>query len=133
MKKQVIRLTESDLHRIIKESVKKIMREATAGGGGGTVSVFSGGQPGNGSGLAGGSTTTQNTPQGNGDTTIFGAGLTSKKKKKADTDIINHGRDIYNAKGNGKSSGGESSDFFGDTTKRKNGKGGSISIPKSRV
>ena len=27
MKKQVIRLTESDLHKIIKESVKRILRE----------------------------------------------------------------------------------------------------------
>jgi hypothetical protein len=30
--KKVIRLTEGDLHRIIKESVKKIISEATAGG-----------------------------------------------------------------------------------------------------
>jgi hypothetical protein len=29
MGKQIIRLTESDLHRIIKESVKKIINEAT--------------------------------------------------------------------------------------------------------
>ena len=130
---KIIRITESDLHRIIKESVNKIIREATAGGGGGAVGVFSGGQPGNGSGLAGGATTTQNTPQGNGDNTVFGVGLTDKKKKKSNTDIINHGRDIYNARGNGKSSDNENSDFFGDTTKRKNGKGGSISIPKHRV
>ena len=146
--RQVIKLTESDLHKIIKESVNKILREgwnsnlspdalddkaymndlwaerekmmqddwerrniairkkypgksrewyeamldtfnentikeATAGGGGaGAVGVFSGGQPGNGSGLAGGATTTQNTPQGNGDNTVFGVGLTNKKKKK---------------------------------------------------
>ena len=80
--KQVIRITETDLHNIIKESVKKVIKEATAGGGGaGAVGVFSGGQPGNGSGLAGGATTTQNTPQGNGDNTIFGAGLTNKKKE----------------------------------------------------
>lgn len=131
--KKIVRLTESDLHRIIKESVNKIIREATAGGGGGAVGVFSGGQPGNGSGLAGGATTTQNTPQGNGDNTVFGVGLTDKKKKKSNTDIINHGRDIYNARGNGKSSDSENSDFFGDTTKRKNGKGGSISIPKHRI
>jgi len=32
MKKQVIKLTESDLHRIIKESVKKIIREVAVGG-----------------------------------------------------------------------------------------------------
>jgi hypothetical protein len=128
--KQVIRITEADFKRIIKESVERILKEATAGGAG-AVGVFSGGQPGNGSGLAGGATTTQNTPQGNGDNTIFGAGLTNKKKRN--TDIINHGRDIYNAKGNSKSVPEENNDFFGDTTKRKNGKGGSISIPKHRI
>jgi hypothetical protein len=32
MKKQIIRLTESDLHRIIKESVKKILRETDCAG-----------------------------------------------------------------------------------------------------
>jgi hypothetical protein len=32
MKKQVIRLTESDLHRIIKESVKKILKETDCAG-----------------------------------------------------------------------------------------------------
>jgi hypothetical protein len=32
MKKQLIRLTESDLHRIIKESVKKILRETDCAG-----------------------------------------------------------------------------------------------------
>ena len=32
MKKQVIRLTESDLHRIIKESVKRILRETDCAG-----------------------------------------------------------------------------------------------------
>lgn len=31
MKKQVIRLTESDLHKIIKESVKKILKESDTG------------------------------------------------------------------------------------------------------
>ena len=109
------------------------IKEATAGGGasGGLIGFSS--NIGNGSGIAAGTTNTQNTPQGNGDNTIFGKGLTSKKKKKSNTDIINHGRDIYNARGNGKSSDNENSDFFGDTTKRKNGKGGSISIPKHRV
>ena len=109
------------------------IKEATAGGGasGGLIGFSS--NIGNGSGIAAGATNTQNTPQGNGDNTIFGVGLTDKKKKKSNTDIINHGRDIYNARGNGKSSDNENSDFFGDTTKRKNGKGGSISIPKHRV
>lgn len=131
--KKIIRLTESDLHKIIKESVKGVIKEATAGmaSGGGTAGFMS--NIGNGSGLAAGSTTTQNTPQGNGDNTIFGKGLTSKKKKKSNTDIINHGRDIYNAKGDSRSNGGESSDFFGSTMKRHNGKGGSISIPKKHT
>ena len=39
MRKQIVRLTESDLHRIIKESVKKILKEATAGGAGGAADV----------------------------------------------------------------------------------------------
>lgn len=32
MKRQIIRLTESDLHRIVKESVKKILRETDCAG-----------------------------------------------------------------------------------------------------
>ena len=32
MKRQIIRLTESDLHRIIKESVKRVLREENGGG-----------------------------------------------------------------------------------------------------
>ena len=133
MRKQLIRLTESDLHKIIRESVKRVLREATAGGGGGAVGVFSGGQPGNGSGLAGGATTTQNTPQGNGDNTIFGKGLTDKKKKKSNTDIINHGRDIYNATGDKGSSKVEDNSFLGPAMKRGGGKNNSTSIPKHRV
>ncbi len=36
MRKQVIRLTESDLHRIIRESVKRILKEEGMAGGGAT-------------------------------------------------------------------------------------------------
>ena len=36
MKKQVIRLTESDLHKIIRESVKRILKEEGMAGGGAT-------------------------------------------------------------------------------------------------
>ena len=135
MRKQIVRLTESDLHRIIKESVKKILKEATAGGAGGAsggLINFSSGI-GKGSGLAAGATTAINEPEGNGSTVVHGKGLTDKKKKKSSTDIINHGRDVYNATGDKGSSNVEDSSFLGPALKRGGGKNNSTSIPKHRV
>ena len=132
MRKQIVRLTESDLHRIIKESVKKILKEATAGGASGGLINFSSGI-GKGSGLAAGATTAINEPEGNGSTVVHGKGLTDKKKKKSNTDIINHGRDIYNATGDKGSSNVEDSSFLGPALKRGGGKNNSTSIPKHRV
>jgi len=133
--KQVIKLTESDLHRIIKESVKKILKEATAGGAGGASGglINFSSSIGNGSGMAAGATSTLNEPEGNGNTVIHGKGLTDKKKKKSDTDIINHGRDLYNATGDKGSSKVEDSSFLGPAMKRGGGKNNSTSIPKHRV
>jgi hypothetical protein len=44
--KQVIRLTESDLHKIVKESVKKILREMEGGDGAGNAAGVYGGAEG---------------------------------------------------------------------------------------
>lgn len=97
--KQIIRLTESDLHRIVKESVQRILSEDGEGGfaGGGDVSLGSGGN------TPGGATSTPTVPRDqNGDQT-FGMAYPMKGKKKDPSlgrkDVINFGEKPVGHKG----------------------------------
>lgn len=100
--KNIIRLTESDLHAIIEQAVKKILSEDGSGVVGGAAA--------NGSGFMNGANNSQTSSNAQFDVP-FGGGVQRQKHNL----------------------GKKNKDFFGDTTKRHNGKGGSISIPKNRV
>lgn len=100
--KKIIRLTENDLHSIIRNAVDKILREDGAGAVGGAAA--------NGSGFMNGANNAQTSSNAQFDVPFGGKPLKQKHNL-----------------------GKKNDDFFGDTTKRHNGKGGSISIPKKRA
>lgn len=106
--RKIIRLTESDLHNIIKETVKQCLQEdgATAGGTGSAAT--------NGSGFFNGANNSNTSAAATFDVP-FGV-----QRKKG-----------YSPKGSSHSETNEVD--MSDTLARHNGKGGSISIPKKRA
>lgn len=103
--KEIIRITESDLHNIIEETVNHFLQECDAPGG-----AFNSGASGDGNLVNGTSD-----PAGGA---IFASGFVQRKKG-------------YSPKG---SSSGETNEVdMSDATARHNGKDGSISIPKKRA
>ena len=101
--KQIIRLTESDLHRIVRESIQKILREdgeaGAMGDGGGMTLNFGGGN----SYEPGGSTTTTTVPREREGDQTFGMAYPMKSKKKDPSlgreDVINFGEKPVGHKG----------------------------------
>ena len=100
--KKIIRLTESDLNQIIKNAVVNILNEEGLGGATSCAGVYD--------------TASSSGSYENGDA-----------QKKQVTDYPAFGKKPLRQKHN---LGKKNDDFFGETTKRHNGKGGSISIPK---
>jgi len=106
--KQIIRLTESDLHRIVKESVYRILQEDGLGGATSCAGVY-------------------DTPSSTG--TYEGGKAQSKEVTDVPLGgIIRKGHNI----GKPTKKGNNGVDMT-DALKRHNGKGGSISIPKDRA
>jgi hypothetical protein len=81
MGKRLIRLTESDLHRIVKEAVNRILREdgEAAMGDGGGIALNFGGES---SYEPGGSTTTTTVPRGQKGDQTFGVSYPYNGKGK---------------------------------------------------
>lgn len=103
--KKIIRLTENDLHTIITNAIKQCLKEDGALGGATSCAGI------------------YDTPSSSGSYENGNA------QKKQVTDIPFGGKPLKQKHNLGK----KNDDFFGETTKRHNGKGGSISIPKKRA
>ena len=108
--KQVIRLTESELHGMINMAVKKALREMNINEDGGMV----GGAAANASGFMNGANNSQTSSNAQ-----FDVPFGSVQRRKA-----------YSPKGD--SSSKMTNVDMSDALKRHDGKGGSISIPKQR-
>ena len=106
MSKKIVKLTENDLYTIIKESAMRIVNDMINEDGG-----MVGGAAANGSGFMNGANNAQTSSNAQYDVPAFGGTVQRKKK--------------YSPKGNEVD--------LGPALSRKDGKGGSISIPKNRA